>query len=126
MTPAKLLAELERRGVRLVADGDRLRFHPRSAVGAGLLEQIWECKPALLAELARRADLQWLWELTPADLPEPPWQLHPGQKVIGNPIFLESLKRDALLGPESPRWRWGALQDDIERVRSAMRKRGTD
>jgi hypothetical protein len=126
MTPAQLFAELDRRGVRLVAEGGRLRFHPRSAVDADLLERIRECKAALLAELARRAELQWLWELTPADLPKPPWQLHPGQRVIGNEVFLGALKADALLGPESPRWRWGALQADIERVREVMRKRDAD
>lgn len=51
---ADLLTELQARGVALVADGDRLRFHPRHKVTGNLLDRLREHKPELLGILARR------------------------------------------------------------------------
>ena len=51
MTAAGLMAELARRGVRLEAAGDSLRFFPREAVSPELLAALRACKPELLALL---------------------------------------------------------------------------
>lgn len=51
MTTAELLADLTRRGVRLEARGDRIRYSPRSAVTPGLAEHMKAHKPELLAIL---------------------------------------------------------------------------
>jgi hypothetical protein len=47
----RLLHELHRRGVELVANGDRLRYSPKSAVTVELHDQIVRHKPELLALL---------------------------------------------------------------------------
>jgi hypothetical protein len=50
-----LLAALQALGIELRADGDRLRWRPREAVGPGLRHRIVQHKEALLALLARPA-----------------------------------------------------------------------
>lgn len=47
-----LLTDLNRRGVTLLADDGRLRFHPTSAVDALLLERLRSHKAELLERLA--------------------------------------------------------------------------
>lgn len=51
MTLPQLLAELARLGVRLEADGERLRYAPRAALTPELAERLREHKPAVLAYL---------------------------------------------------------------------------
>ena len=55
MTPAKLLAALRQRGITLEADGERLRFSPRSAVTPELLDRLKHHKRELLASLSAGA-----------------------------------------------------------------------
>lgn len=47
-----LLATLRARGVKLIAAGDRLRWHPREALTPGEVEQLRACKPEVLQALA--------------------------------------------------------------------------
>lgn len=47
-----LMTELDRRGVTLLADDGRLRFHPASVVDAALLERLRLHKADLLERLA--------------------------------------------------------------------------
>ena len=51
MSLAQLLLDLAARGIRLEASGDRLRFHPRSAVTPELIERLRDHKESLLAVL---------------------------------------------------------------------------
>jgi hypothetical protein len=51
MSAAELMADLDRLGIRLEAQGDRLRFHPRSAVTPDLADRLREHKGELLALL---------------------------------------------------------------------------
>ena len=55
MLPAveQLLLELARRNVGLTAEGDRLRYSPRSALTAELIAQLKEHKAAVLAIVLR-------------------------------------------------------------------------
>ena len=49
MTAAEILEDLRRRGVTLVAEGDRLRFHPKTAVPPETRDLLARHKPELLA-----------------------------------------------------------------------------
>jgi hypothetical protein len=51
MSAAELLLDLGQLGIRLEADGDRLRYHPRSAVTLDLLDRLKAHKADLLAML---------------------------------------------------------------------------
>jgi TubC N-terminal docking domain len=51
MSAAELLADLDRLGIRLEADGDRLRYHPRSALTPELLDRLKAGKADVLAIL---------------------------------------------------------------------------
>ena len=48
---AAIIDELNALGVALLAQGDKLRFHPRSAVPGDLLARLQAHKPELLAML---------------------------------------------------------------------------
>ena len=50
-TAADLLAELTRRGIEMVAQGDRLRYRPKSAMTLDLADRLKRHKPDLLAIL---------------------------------------------------------------------------
>ena len=49
MTAAEILEDLRRRGVTLVAEGDRLRFYPKAAVPLETRDLMARHKPDLLA-----------------------------------------------------------------------------
>jgi len=51
MNAAELIVELEAQGIKLEAQGYRLRFWPRTALSNELLEQLAEYKPEILALL---------------------------------------------------------------------------
>ena len=51
MTATQILCELERRGVRLEAVGDRLRYRPKDAVPAEMVEVLRAHKAELLQAL---------------------------------------------------------------------------
>ena len=53
MAPTDVLMELNRRGVELQVDGDRLLYRPRAAVDDGLRAALRENKVAILALLVR-------------------------------------------------------------------------
>ena len=56
MSAAELLMDLGRLGIRLEADGERLRFHPRSALTPELLGRLKAHKGELLTMLLRASD----------------------------------------------------------------------
>src|ERR1700753_463269 len=51
-----LLMELASRGISVALEGSKLRLRPRSALTDGLIGEILECKPELVAVLRRRGD----------------------------------------------------------------------
>jgi hypothetical protein len=55
MSADELLLELDQRGIRLEAAGDRLRYHPRAAVTPALLARLKILKRDVLALLERPA-----------------------------------------------------------------------
>ena len=56
MSATKLMADLARLGIRLEAHGDRLRYHPQSAMTPDLMARLKAHKAELLAILRPRPD----------------------------------------------------------------------
>src|SRR4030042_1131328 len=57
MTATDLLADMNRAGIELQADGDKLRYRPLSAMTPDLAERLKACKPELLALLNKTPDI---------------------------------------------------------------------
>ncbi len=53
MSVAEIMADLGRLGIRLKAEGERLRFHPRSTVTPELLHRLRDHKADLLDAMER-------------------------------------------------------------------------
>ncbi len=70
----------------------------------------WDSETAALVE--------W-FERTPA--PAQPFQLSPGVFVARPNHFWEALRRDIAAGPNGPRARYGALQEDLRRLAALMK-----
>jgi hypothetical protein len=65
-----LLAELERRGVRILVDGDRIRYRPKGVVSDALRAVIAEHRHALVARLTvDGAEVRWRADAMRAQLP---------------------------------------------------------
>lgn len=60
MTAAALVTQLRARGVSLVAEGERLRCRPASALASAELEALRDLKPQVLALLRTQASTQTL------------------------------------------------------------------
>ncbi len=82
MTMADLLVELEQRGVRIEAHGDRLRYSPQSAVTDGLLEQLKLHKAELLALRRPAAEVAPIYRADAAAV----WQAAL-DRLEGDPLF---------------------------------------
>jgi len=81
MSAAELLSDLSRLGIQLEADGERLRYFPRSALTPDLLARLKAYKPDLLAMLRpapdvmddlRAAETRWIDESPDCDLATEP------------------------------------------------------
>ena len=87
MSAAELLMDLGLLGIRLQADGDRLRYHPRSAL-----------TPDLLARLkAHKADVLALLRPTPDDAPS----VEPTDAAVVWQAVLDRLEGDPLFPPDT-------------------------
>jgi hypothetical protein len=70
MDVQELLTELERRGVQMLVDGERLRYRPKGAVSDGLRAAIAEHQHALVARLTEDgAEVRWRADAMRAQLP---------------------------------------------------------
>ena len=91
MKATQLMADLTRLGIRIEADGDRLRYSPRSAVTPDLADQMKSHKDALLAILQGDS------KIPPIDLSSATaiWQAAL-DRLEGDPLFspdiMESLR----------------------------------
>jgi len=94
VTARDLLAELQARGVELVAAGDKLRYRPRSAVEPGLIRVMREHKAEIMALLTGAPAPR-----STAAEPEPPHELSLAERVaMGyvNPGWTAESWRDRL------------------------------
>jgi len=57
--------------------------------------------------------IDWVLNLKPEELPPVPWRLSACSTVTDNQVFLTSLKRDLLKGPDHPRARFGTIQQTV-------------
>lgn len=128
MNVVELLDELRRYGVTLEADGERLRYAPKTAVSAALAERMRTHKRELLAILAKPLDLPktaeadinetalaeqfsheepWGRDGWPTDtVPPPPACARCGSLDAWQPIAAGTLVGDPRHGkPEGPKWR---------------------
>ena len=92
---ADLLAELDRLGIRLEADGQRLRYRPREKVTADLAGRMKMHKAELLALLAKRAALNRRIAEQLAQLV--PYRTADGRRGWVNPRYRDELDRLGLL-----------------------------
>ncbi len=97
MTATALLVELGELGVEVWAEGDRLRYRPRSAVDAQLLERLAANKAALLQQLGHGGART---DLFPPVLPDP----------LDGPVVEERVECVAWrrYSPQLDQWHWVA------------------
>lgn len=62
----------------------------------------------------------WILLLAPDDLPAMPFEIMPGEQVIGRTEFLRRLQADIRQGPRGPRARYGALQRTMEQLKRLL------
>ena len=131
MNAPSFIEHLRIRGITLQAHGDRLRFHPRSAMTPELLAQLQSHKHELLSslrptvaddwptDLAALAD--WVLLLAPDDLPAAPFEFGGPYCIVVDPCkFIASLRTDIRRGASGSRARYGALQSDLRRLRGLL------
>lgn len=68
---------------------------------------------------------EWIQTVRPEQLPEAPFSTAPGQTVCDGAGWLRAVQRDAILGNESPRARWGALQEDLRWIYNHIKGMGS-
>jgi tubulysin polyketide synthase-like protein len=146
MNAVALLKELQVCGIRLAADGERLRYEgPAAAVTLEILQKLTAAKPELLAFLVgeQRAG-PWQLVFSPAgaqpcgaepaawdaetdrliawfvshqsELPQAPFHLARGIEVTDRERFCAAIRQDIAAGPRGPRARWGAVQTELRRL----------
>ncbi len=115
MTAAALLSDLRRRGVKLSAEGDQLRYRaPRGTLRPADLEALRIHKLELLAELSQaRAE-----DLAAAPIAEA--RLEPGAVLIASPKYGEIWV--ALARRPRPALAYSGLVDSIPRVKGSRRR----
>lgn len=128
MTAQALLQTLRDQGatVQVTADGHLSVRARRGVLSENLRGGVREHRDEIIGLLTPAVDPEpvddwdcWreaLTGVTEADLPSVPWAIEAHRKVINNARFLASLRADAVLGPRSPRARFGALQADVRAV----------
>ncbi len=58
LAAAKVLSRVQGHGITLVPDGNRLRFHPASALTTEMIDELRQHKETILKILRRRGDVQ--------------------------------------------------------------------
>ncbi len=125
MVAVTLLQEAEAAGVSVRVDGDRLVVRgPKSA--ADIAERLLDCKAEVIEALAAEWDAEMLtlirWFLG-THPPTEPFELCRGVTVIRPALWWTSTRRDIAAGPNGPRARYGALQQDLRRLAALMKSR---
>lgn len=138
MRAAEVLASLEAEGIRfiltetsfrlkgkgVVLSDDRkalLRLHQKAITA--LLRERQEAQPPQKPKPSRdwnEVEMAWAEGLEPAYLPPVPFSLRPGIRVMGAEKFLAKLQEAIAQGPDGPRARTGALQEDVRNLKTLM------
>ncbi len=133
---AELVREVEVAGGQLILlDNGELRVTAPEPLADGLVSRLRQHKPEVIDYLAPPAPapaelsgwdpesrhlIEWFGR-TPA--PAQPFRLAPGVFVARPAHFWEALHRDIAAGPDGPRARYGALQQDLRRLAALMKSR---
>ena len=132
MTAAELVREVEVAGGRLIPlDDGGLRVAAPEPLPDDLVNRLRQHKPEVIAILTR-ADLQasgWdaetaaliEWFLTTSP-PRAPFTLSKAVVVAHPARWWEALRCDLAAGPNGPRARYGALQQDLRRLAALMKR----
>ncbi len=122
MGPAQILTELERRGVELALDGNRLRFRPREAVTPDLRAAMAEHKDDLV-RLVAAEDHEINWRVDAMRQQATPRGLIPF--LVARRNLPDALGRCLSCGEdlvEGRRFRCGACVRAVERVLNEARE----
>ncbi len=125
MVAVSLLQEAEAAGLTVRVDGDRLVVRGPKSAGA-IAERLLDHKAEVLKVLSAEWDAEMLtlirWFLG-THPPTEPFELSKGVTVIRPALWWTATRRDIAAGPNGPRARTGALQQDLRRL-AALMKRG--
>ncbi len=127
MSARQLVAAVRDAGASIEAAGDRLRLKSsRGPLPDDLVDALRDHKTAvidlLVAERSGRVASQWgglasvvEWFLT-VEPPAEPFILKPAIRITNPACWWRDVAADIAAGPEGPRARYGALQDDLWRA----------
>ncbi len=123
MVAVNLLQEAEAAGLSVRVDGDRLVVRgPKSA--ADIAERLLDRKAEVIEALAAEWDAEMLtlirWFLG-THPPTEPFELSRGVTVLKPALWWTATRRDIAAGPNGPRVRYGALQQDLRRLAALMK-----
>ncbi len=95
--------------------GERLARSPRVQSLAAWLRRAAPGDP-----LRANSDAGWFLSLPVDTLPVEPFALAPGRTIKDPAKFFAVLRRDLQRGPDAPRARYGAIQNDLQRLRARL------
>ncbi len=118
MGAVSLLQEAEAAGLSVRVDGDRLVVRGPKKAGA-IAERLLDHKAEVLKVLSAEWDAEMLtlirWFLG-THPPAEPFELSKGVVVLKPVLWWTAARRDIATGPNGPRARYGALQQDLRRL----------
>ena len=132
---AELVREVEAAGGQLVLlDNGGLRVKAPKPLPDGLVSRLRQHKPAIIDYLVPPAPapvepsgwngemvglIRWFLGTHP---PTEPFELSRGVTIIRPALWRTATRRDISLGPNGPRARYGALQQDLRRLAALMKR----
>ncbi len=124
MVAVSLLQEAEAAGLTVHVEGDRLVVRGPKSAGA-IAERLLDHKAEILKVLSAEWDAEMLtlirWFLG-TQPPTEPFELSKGVTVIRPALWWTATRRDIAAGPNGPRARYGALQQDLRRLAALMKR----
>ena len=128
---AELVREVQAAGGRLIPlDDGRLRVTAPEPLPEELVDRIRQHKPEVIAILSRPDLVAGGWDAETAELikwfsgtepPAEPFEFPKGIVIIRPALWWTALRRDIAAGPNGPRARYGALQQDLRRLAELLK-----
>ncbi len=123
MVAVSLLQEAEAAGLAVRVDGDRLVVRGPKSAGA-IAERLLDHKAEVLKVLSAKWDAEMLtlirWFLG-THPPTEPFELSKAVVVAQPKLWWVAIRRDIAAGPNGPRARYGALQQDLRRLAALLK-----
>ncbi len=122
MVAVSLLQEAEAAGLSVCVEGDRLVVRGPKSAGA-IAERLLDHKAEVIELLSAEWDAEMLtlirWFLG-THPPSEPFELSKGVVVLKPALWWTATRRDIAAGPSGPRACYGALQQDLRRLKVAL------